>query len=130
MDDDVLAANEAFYDVFRRGDVPAMEALWARRDDVACAHPGWGPLHGRERVLASWRAILSAGAPPVQCGDAVVYRLGDGALVVCEERLPGVTLLATNAYVLEDGAWRMVHHHAGMVAEPDEAPAGPPSALN
>lgn len=128
-EEDVLAANEAFYDVFRRGDVPGMEALWAQRADVACAHPGWAPLHGREHVLASWRAILSSGAPPVRCGDARVHSFGDGAFVVCEERLPGVTLLATNVYVREDGAWRMVHHHAGMIAEPD-APSGPTSSLN
>jgi ketosteroid isomerase-like protein len=129
MDADLLAANQAFYDVFRRGDVEAMEALWSRRADVACGHPGWAPLHGRDKVLASWRAILTAGAPPVQCGAARAHVLGDGAFVVCEELLPGVTLLATNVYVREDGVWRMVHHHAGMIAEPEE-PTTTPSALN
>lgn len=31
-------------------------------------------------------------------------------------------LAATNAFVLEDGAWRMVHHHAGPLSQPIPEP--------
>lgn len=130
MESDILAANEAFYDAFRREDQAAMNALWARRAPVACIHPGWGATMGRERVLQSWRAIMQNGAPPIRCANPQVLRLGETALVICEEHIGGGRLIATNAFVHEDGAWRIVHHHAGPVeassdtAEEDD-PIGP-----
>jgi ketosteroid isomerase-like protein len=114
----VLAANAIFYEAFDQRDVAAMERLWARRVPVACIHPGWAPLFGRDDVLKSWHAILTGpGAPRISCTDPVVHALGDGsALVVCVEVLPGGAMVATNVFVREDGAWRMVQHHAGPVA--------------
>lgn len=115
----VLAANAAFYRTFAAKDADAMAALWARRAPVACIHPGWHPLHGRDAVVASWRGILSGpGAPPITCADAVAHVLGDAAFVICTERIPGVELIATNVFVREDDAWKMVHHHASSVAPP------------
>lgn len=126
---EVLAANAAFYDAFSRRDVAAMEALWAVRAPVACVHPGWDALRGRDEVMTSWRAILeNPRAPRVECQDATAHVLGGLAFVVCIEEISGAELVATNVYVLEDGRWRMAHHHAGPVAhrrEPDEE-ARPP----
>jgi len=126
-EDQVLAANAAFYRAFAAKDAEAMAAVWARQAPVACIHPGWHLLSGRDAVLASWRGILSGpGAPPIKCADAVAHVLGDSAFVVCLERIPGVELIATNVFVREDGAWKMVHHHASSVArlpaetEPEE----------
>jgi len=121
----VLAANAAFYDAFAAKDTAAMDAIWARRAPVACIHPGWQALRGREAVLASWRNILGGpGAPPITCVGAVAQVLGETAYVICIERIPTVELIATNVFVREDGAWRLVHHHAGGIAaplgEPDE----------
>ena len=48
----VLFANEAFYRAFAERDIAAMEQLWAQAAPVACIHPGWSPVVGRERVLA------------------------------------------------------------------------------
>jgi len=113
----VLAANARFYSAFAAKDADAMAAVWARRSPVACVHPGWQPLHGRDAVLASWRSILSGpGAPAISCGDAVAHVLGDTALVLCIERIPGVELIATNILIREDGEWKMVHHHASDMA--------------
>jgi ketosteroid isomerase-like protein len=130
MELDILAANEAFYDAFRREDQAAMNELWARRAPVACVHPGWSALLGRGRVMQSWRAIMENGSPPIRCVSPRVLRLGDTALVICEEHVGGGRLIATNAFVHEDGQWRMVHHHAGPVGgreDPDVAddPLGP-----
>jgi len=124
-EEQVLAANAAFYDAFAAKDADAMAALWARRAPVACIHPGWHALRGRDAVLASWRAILDGpGAPPITCVDAAAHVLGDVAFVICIERIPAVELVATNCFVREDDAWKMVHHHAsGMVRgtpEPDQ----------
>jgi ketosteroid isomerase-like protein len=120
MDTEILAANEAFYHAFRREDPTAMDELWARHAPVACIHPGWDALIGRDRVMASWLAIMNNGAPAIRCVAPRVQRLGDAAFVICEEHVGGGRLLATNVFVHEDGQWRMVHHHAGPIARSEQ----------
>ncbi len=122
----VLAANDAFYRAFAAGDAAVMADLWSRSLLVACIHPGWAPLAGRQAVLDSWNAILAAPQPTqVSCRDAWASRVGpsavdgpaDRAMVICKEVLAGQGLLAaTNLFVREDDAWRIFHHHAGPVA--------------
>jgi ketosteroid isomerase-like protein len=126
---EVLDANSAFYAAFTGRDLEAMDAVWARGAPVACIHPGWEALRGREEVMESWRAILSGNAPAVRCTRASAHVLGGAAFVVCHERLPGGRLVATNVFVREDGAWRMVHHQAGPLPEPEEEEAPPGGAL-
>jgi ketosteroid isomerase-like protein len=143
MHREILAANQAFYDAFRNEDALAMEAVWAHRAPVACIHPGWAALVGRERVMSSWRAIMSSGAPPIRCAAPRVHVLGDVAYVLCDEIVGGGRLVATNIFIHEDGQWLLVHHHAGPVAasededgpedsDPDDDDDGspPPGGLN
>jgi ketosteroid isomerase-like protein len=145
---EVLAANDAFYAAFAGRDYEAMEQLWAHQAPVACIHPGWNVLHGRSRVMASWKSIFeSGGAPPIQPSNATAHVVGDSAFVVCLENVPGATLIATNVFVREEGMWMMVHHHAAPVArmrpatldepeeedgddEDDDAPGGSGGMLN
>jgi ketosteroid isomerase-like protein len=137
-EDRVLAANAAFYHAFAAKDADAMAALWARRAPVACIHPGWHALRGRDAVLASWRAILGGpGAPPIRCADPVAHVLGDSAFVICIESIPAVRLIATNVFVREDGEWKIAHHHASSAAapaepepEPDQEDEGGPGTLH
>jgi hypothetical protein len=112
---EVLAANQAFYDAFARGVFAEVDALWAQRAPVACIHPGWDALHGRAEVMASFRSILDNGAPTVVCSRPTAYVLGESAYVVCGESVSGAELVATNLFVREDGAWRLVFHQAGPV---------------
>jgi ketosteroid isomerase-like protein len=129
----VLAANEAFYVAFARRDLQAMDGLWARRATVSCIHPGWEPLRGRAEVMASFHAILTGpGAPPVKSGRAAVTLLGDAAFVICSESIDGAELVATNFFVREDDAWKLVMHQAGPVARRAEPPPRrkPPGMLN
>lgn len=122
--DAVLAANLHFYHAFTTRDVAAMERIWARRAPVVCVHPGWPPLADREAVIESWRGIFAnPDAPRIACYDEQVFLYGDTALVVCEEELDGGTLIASNWFVREDGAWRLVHHQAGQLAA--RRPTGP-----
>jgi hypothetical protein len=134
MDDSdaVLAANLEFYRAFTTRDVAAMEALWARRAPVACVHPGWPPLADRDAVMESWRGILSnSESPRVACYDERVFLYGETALVVCEEELDGGTLIASNWFVREDGAWRLAYHQAGqLVARRASGPRPAPGRLN
>lgn len=119
----VLAANAAFYAAFAGRDMAAIDALWAEHVPVACIHPGWHALHGREQVMASWAAILSGPQPPaIRHANAVACVFGDCAFVTCSEHLPSGDLVATNVFVRQNGTWRMTHHHAGGVAYRFEPP--------
>lgn len=124
----VIAANASFYDAFVRRDLAAMERLWAEEAPVACIHPGWDVLAGREDVLDSWRRILSQPtAPEVAYRDAQVMLYASFALVTCQELVAGVTLAAANAFVYESGRWRMVMHQASQVARAAPWPDAPPT---
>lgn len=114
----VLFANEAFYRAFADRDVKGMDSLWSRTVPVSCLHPGWGPLHGRDEVMASWTAILSSpGAPAIRPCAARATVLGDVALVVCFEGLGDSFVVATNLFMREGRVWRIVHHQAGPTSE-------------
>jgi ketosteroid isomerase-like protein len=127
----VLAANQSFYHAFAEGDADAMVALWAREHAIACTHPGRAPLQGREAVLASWAGILgSAEAPDVRISRACAIVVGEAALVTCIEHVGGAELAASNMFVLEGGEWRLVQHHAGLLATRAPRPAPVRDRLN
>ena len=125
---ELLFANETFYHVFRGRDLAAMDDLWARAAPVACVHPGWQALMTREAVMESWDGILSnPEAPKVDCRGARAHLLGELGVVLCYEIIGRSVLTATNLFLREDGAWRMVHHHAGPCgAPPAELAEEPP----
>jgi ketosteroid isomerase-like protein len=129
--DAVLAANLEFYRAFTARDLPAMDALWARRAPVACFHPGWTALKDRDAIMESWSGILSnPDAPRIACFDEEVFLYGgDVALVLCEEELDGGTLGASNLFVRENDKWLIAHHHAGQIVR-REAERRRPSRLN
>jgi hypothetical protein len=119
----VLFANEAFYRAFGDRDFRALDALWAREAPIACVHPGWGALAGRREVMESWETLLAnPRSPTPECRSPRAFVHGDSAFVICFEELAGNFLIATNVFVREKGAWRMVHHQSGPTAarpEPD-----------
>ena len=80
--------------------------------------PGWNVVAGRDAVMESWRAILSnPKSPQITCRQATAHVHGDVAYVVCFETIENSHLVATNVFVREDGAWRLVHHQAGITAQ-------------
>ncbi len=114
---DVLVANQAFYKAFASRDLEGMETLWATGVPVACIHPGWNVLRGRDLVIASWRSILgSDSSPDVMCGNASAHVLGESAFVICEEQVAEDVLIATNVFVRERGGWKLAHHQAAPIA--------------
>ena len=111
--DAVLQANLDFYHAFNDRSVKAMEALWSRTAPVLCVHPGWNALAGHDPVIQSWRAILTnPDAPHVMVHDDRAFLYGDLAIVQCEEELETGHLVATNMFIRENGAWKMIHHQA------------------
>lgn len=134
MDDEqaVLRANGAFYTAFASADFATMTEVWAHDDGIACIHPGWDVFTGYHDVMESWRTILEGGAAPrISCRAARAFLFGNVAFVTCNEMVNGGLLVATNVFVLKDGGWRMVHHHAGPCGTPEPAPgAGPSDSLH
>ncbi len=122
--DAINQANAAFYRAFEALDLRAMEEVWAHGEHVKCVHPGWPLLTGWEAVRASWETIfLNTQEMRFTLTDVRVAAAGDLAWVTCTENIlsdtdgrVGVTsILATNLFERDRGAWRMVHHHASHV---------------
>jgi hypothetical protein len=120
----LLFANDAFYLAFAARDMAAMEEVWSKVAPVACIHPGWGALTGRDEVLESWAAIIAnPDSPDIVVHAPLPHLYGDVGFVVCYEEIGGQYLIATNVFVRDGSIWRMVHHQAGPTAavpEPDE----------
>ena len=129
--EEILAANDAFYQAFAAGDAEAMDRIWAVEHAVSCLHPGWPIVIGRQQVLASWRMILR-NPPAIRHHDAQVLAYDRLALVVCQEVIGGSVLAASNLYVPEGGVWRLAHHQACPTAsEATGSEAGrPPHAVH
>jgi hypothetical protein len=126
---ELLRANAAFYDAFASNDIESMDELWARGVDVVCIHPGWPPLYGRAEIMESWRSILlGAETPDILCDDPRATRIAEAGLVTCYEQIGDQTLVASNAFVLQDGVWQLVHHQASPVST--EVPDEPGRTLN
>jgi len=124
----VLDANHDFYRAFGEADFEAMSRVWAARATTVCLHPGLPPIVGRSAILASWKEILE---PPekweMMCRAPRAHVMGNSAFVTCLEASGNkpAHLVATNIFVLEDGHWRMVHHHAATLSELVPASSSP-----
>jgi ketosteroid isomerase-like protein len=131
-EEEVQAANAAFYHAFATGDFAAMDQLWSGRDGLVCIHPGWPPVRGHDDVMASWQGILAdPPSPAIQVLDEEVYVMGEAAMVVCSETIGEIYLVATNLFICEEGAWRLVHHHAGVTEHrPKSAPCPPSNTVH
>ncbi len=113
-----LLANAEFYAAFSSGDFSAMDALWSTVETVLCVHPGQKPVVGRAAVMNSWRDLFDLGGTPIRFDRDSVVMIRGLAFVSCLEYLGDVLLSATNVFVWEAGAWRLVLHNAGAVADP------------
>ena len=118
---EVLKVNGLFYQAFAERNLGLMEQVWANTVPVSCVHPGWSVLDDRTTILDSWRMILEGDDfPNVLADSAEVTFYGEVAVVVCFETVGDRRLIATNLFVLEDGDWRLAHHHAGPLAGAEE----------
>ena len=126
VEDDVRAANAAFYEAFEARDMDRMSEVWEHSDRVSCVHPGWHVLRGWGPVAGSWFALFTGPQhlqfiltnESVEVGDdartawvSVDENLLDGDEV-------GGTVTALNVFVKDDGGrWRLVAHHGSPVAQ-------------
>jgi ketosteroid isomerase-like protein len=128
-EDEVLAANRAFYDAFESLDATVLARVWSESSPVSCIHPGWDVIEGRDAVIESWRRIArSTSEIKLMLDDVRVFVRGETAWVVLVERIDAksgdervsATAQATNVFLRERGAWKLVHHHAAPVRLAEE----------
>ena len=113
----IMAANARFYQAFASRDFEAMDEVWGPSEPIACIHPGWTALLGRNEVMNSWKGILShPKAPSIKCLSPKIHLLGPMAFVTCIELIGELALTATNVFRLEEGTWYLVHHHASPLS--------------
>ena len=118
--DDVLVANQAFYDAHEGRDLVAMRHVWEHSDRVVCVHPGWPILRTWPLIEQSWRQIFAGpGRNQFILTNEAVAVDGNTAWVTLDENLvqgaSTATVAATNLFALADGVWRLVAHHGSPV---------------
>ncbi|XP_059667892.1 uncharacterized protein LOC132313224 [Cornus florida] len=118
----VLAANARFYNSFRNGDLAAMQALWAKGENVCVVHPGVSGISGYDLVMGSWEFVWADYEFPLQIEikDVQVHVKGDLGYVTCTElvKTKGSSWgrqFATNVFERIDGQWFICIHHASHV---------------
>lgn len=122
---EVLAANDRFYEVFCSGDLPAMDGLWSRREEVSVCHPNWPGVSGREDVMASWYQVMVMSEPPaIFASEPMIVRQGRAAIVFCTEEIDGRFMTASNVFVEEAGEWRLTSHYARLLPQSGEEISG------
>ncbi|KAM7265870.1 hypothetical protein ACFE04_003553 [Oxalis oulophora] len=118
----VLAANARFYDAFRKGDLAAMQNLWAKGDHACCVHPGASGISGYDHVMESWELVWVDYDFPLQIElkDVQIHVRGNMGYVTCVEfvKTGGSSWGAqfvTNVFERIDSQWFICIHHASPV---------------
>ena len=118
----VEQANARFYAAFERSDAAEMARAWGEGDHVRCTHPSAQCIVGRAAVLESWGLVFRSGAKmKIRTEDVEVHVGGQLAILTCVEVVDAASargrLAATNVFELQQGVWKMVHHHASAASD-------------
>src|SRR3989338_4259029 len=106
-----------------RGNPEPMFKVWSHAEDVTYMGPVGGLLVGWENIKASWISqSKTIHEGHVQPQDLHFYEKGDLAVVVGHEdsaiqmdgKLVKIKLIATSAFRLENGEFKMIAHHTDL----------------
>ena len=122
-EDDVRAANQAFYDAHEARDLDAMRDVWDHGEHTVCIHPGWPILRTWPLIERSWASIFAGpGRNQFILTNETLGIDGDLAWITLEENLVDTgatgTVAATNVFVRADGKWQMIVHHGSPIMAP------------
>ncbi len=126
VEQEVLDANQNFYQAFNRGDLALMQSVWAQHDSVSCIHPGWEVLRGFDAIISSWENIFVGSENlEIKLSDILVTGAKGMVWVSCQENLFAMSMSgvqvskvhATNLFEQVEGQWKMVLHHASSVPQ-------------
>jgi len=118
--DELILANQAFYDAHEQRDLAAMNAVWEHSDRATCIHPGWPILRTWPLIEESWRRIFAgSGRTQFIVTNQQTHVVGDVAWVSLDENLvDGAmtgTIAATNMFVRVGSNWKLILHHGSPV---------------
>lgn len=124
--DDVKAASTQFYAAVNgmlNGQQGSMDEIWSHGATATTMHPIGGREVGWDNIRPVWDQVASlAAGGQVELADQVLSVDGDTAYEVGYERGHGtlagervaIDHRVTNIYRLENGAWKVVHHHTDL----------------
>ena len=125
--DDVEAQ---FYEALQLADLDKLMAVWSDDDDVACVHPGGPRVMGHAAIRASFEAIFSNGAVPLQVHSvkrvmalgSAVHHVVERIALQNERGTQSAWVMSTNVYLKTAQGWRLLVHHASPGNEQTDAP--------
>ncbi|MBN8706005.1 MAG: nuclear transport factor 2 family protein [Bacteroidetes bacterium] len=119
--ENLLKLNRRFYEAIEGFNYQEMELIWSAGEDTLCIHPGWEPVLGISKILASWEAIFNTKqALTFNLKNTRVYLSGELAVITLIENLlyengtevVDINISCSNVFRMEKGEWRMVVHHS------------------
>lgn len=122
----VREANRRFYQAVENLSLEDMEAVWLPGAACRCVHPGWPLLEGWEAIRESWSRIFeNTSALEVAIDQITVHIEGTVAWLNCiervssaaESRIDAALVCTSNLFVLHEGEWRMMLHHASHLPD-------------
>lgn len=125
-EDEVRQASEQFYAALNRmanGDASSMADAWSHSATVTTMHPIGGREVGWDEVKGPWGQVAQlASDGQVKLNDQLIQVSGDMAYEVGFEQgqftmageQAAIDQRVTNIYRRENGAWKIVHHHADL----------------
>lgn len=131
---ELRAANDQLYAALNAmftGNLEPMITLWSHGNNITDMGPFGGRLTGWEAVGAEFKneAAMKLGGRIV-CKDLHIYAGTDMGYTVCVEEgenmsAEGMPVLvshrATNIFHLENGQWKLVHHHTDLSPQLEKA---------
>ena len=133
-ENDLINANGQFYTALNAmfiGDLEPMNSIWAHNSKITNMGPFGSCLTGWEAVGAEFRkeAGMKLGGKVV-CKDLQVYTGHDMGYTVCVEvgenmsadgKPVAVSHRATNIFELQNGTWKLIHHHTDLSPQLEKA---------
>ncbi len=125
-EEDVLKASKQFYNALTdmgNGIPGKMEEIWSHDESVTAMHPIGGRDLGWTAVKNSFDQVAGiASDGKIELKDQLIRVAGDVAYEIGTEtggfKLAGnevkIGQRVTNIYHLEDGRWKLIHHHADI----------------
>ena len=123
---DVHAASKEFYEALNRtaeGDAGAMARVWAKGGHPTAQHPIGGRDTGYDAIIGSFAKVAKiAGGGEIRLEDQAIEAGKDmavetgieiGTLVIAGLEAM-INHRVTNVYRLENGSWKLAHHHTDM----------------
>ena len=132
--EDVLTANNALYSSLNamfEGDFGPISEVWSHGDSITYMGPFGGKLVGWTSIGEDFKQVTDMKLGGKIWPEGVSVTMGNGmAYVACTEvgenvcpdgKPIQVRHRATNVFQLENGSWKLIHHHTDIAEQLETA---------